>query len=77
MANINNSWKTNIGKLNSDIQKLHDNHYYQRFSYSIKGEVPYNTWKDAVNSLDHVAGFKNFSNLGINYSRNTNYKIRF
>ena len=65
LANINNSWKTNIGKLNSDIQKLHDNHYYQRFSYSIKGEVPYNTWKDAVNSLDHVAGFKNFSNLGI------------
>ena len=66
LANINNSWKTNIGKLNSDIQKLHDNDYYQRFSYSIKGEVPYDTWKDAVNSLDHVAGFKNFSNLGIN-----------
>ena len=66
LANINNSWKTSIGKLNSDIQKLHDNDYYQRFSYSIKGEVPFNVWKDSVDSLGHIAGFKNFSNLGIN-----------
>ena len=64
-ANILNSWKTDIGKLNLDIQRLHDNDYYQRFSYSIKGAVPFDTWKDAVNSLDHVAGFKNFCNLGI------------
>ena len=64
-ANILNSWKTDTGKLNSDIQRLHDNDYYQRFSYSIKGAVPFNIWKDAVNSLDHVAGFKNFCNLGI------------
>ena len=51
--------------MNLDIQRLHDNDYYQRFSYSIKGAVPFNTWKDAVNSLDHTAGFKNFCNLGI------------
>jgi len=68
LVNIQNSWKTDTGKLNLDIQRLHDNDYYQRFSYSIKGEVPYGTWKDAVNSLDHVAGFKNFCNLGINTS---------
>ena len=64
-ANNINSWKDDIGKLNLDIQRLHDNDYYQRFSYSIKGGVPFNTWKEAVNSLDHVAGFKNFCNLGI------------
>ena len=64
-ANIINSWKTDVGKLNLDIQRLHDNDYYQRFSYSIKGAVPFDTWKDAVNSLDHTAGFKNFCNLGI------------
>jgi len=64
-ANILNSWKTDVGKLNLDIQRLHDNDYYQRFSYSVKGAVPFNTWKDAVNSLDHTAGFKNFCNLGI------------
>ncbi len=62
---IENNWKKETGKLNSSIQNLHDNDYYQRFSYSIKGTTPYDTWKDAVNSLDHVAGFKNFSNLGV------------
>ena len=64
-ARIINSWKTDSGKLNLDIQRIHDNDYYQRFSYSIKGDVPFETWKDAVNSLDHTAGFKNFCNLGI------------
>ena len=62
---IENGWKQETGKLNSSIQNLHDNDYYQRFSYSIKGAVPYDTWKDSVNSLDHVAGFKNFCNLGV------------
>ena len=60
-----NGWKDDTGKLNLDVQNIHDNDYYQRFSYSIKGDVPYNTWKDSVNSLGHVSGFKNFCNLGI------------
>ena len=65
VAEIENGWKKETGKLNSSIQKLHDNDYYQRFSYSIKGSVPFLTWKNSVDSLDHVAGFKNFCNLGI------------
>mgnify|MGYP003131805803 CR=1 FL=1 len=72
LVNIQNNWKTDTGKLNLDIQRIHDNDYYQRFSYSIKGAVPYGTWSDAVNSLDHVAGFKNFCNLGINTSGTQN-----
>ena len=62
---IENGWKQETGKLNSSIQNLHDNDYYQRFSYSIKGTIPFLTWKNSVDSLDHVAGFKNFCNLGI------------
>jgi len=62
---IENGWKKETGKLNSSIQNLHDNDYYQRFSYSIKGSVPFLTWKNSVDSLNHVAGFKNFCNLGI------------
>ena len=46
-AEIENGWKQETGKLNSSIQNLHDNDYYQRFSYSIKGAVPYDTWKDS------------------------------
>ena len=65
VAEMENGWKKETGKLNSSIQKLHDNDYYQRFSYSIKGPIPFLTWKNSVDSLDHVAGFKNFCNLGI------------
>ena len=32
-------WQDDIGKLNFDLQRLHDNDYYQRFSYAIRGEV--------------------------------------
>ena len=55
--------KDDIGKLNLDTQRIHDNDYYQRFSYSIHGEVPYETWKEPVNSLDHAQVSKNFSDL--------------
>ena len=65
ISTINNSWKTDTGKLNLDIQRIHDNDYYQRFSYSIKGAVPFDKWEESVSSLDHVAGFKKFCNLGI------------
>ena len=65
-----NGWKDDVGKLNLDIQKIHDNDYYQRFSYSIKGDVPFEMWKDSVNSLGHIAGFKNFCNLGIGTTAN-------
>jgi len=59
-------WQTDTGKLNLDTQRLHDSDYYQRFSYSIKGEVPYETWSEPVDSLCHTSGFKKFSNLEIN-----------
>ena len=60
-----NDWRDDVGKLNLDNQRVHDNDYYQRFSYAIKGDVPYDKWKDPVNSLTHISGFKNFANLGI------------
>jgi hypothetical protein len=58
-------WNTDKGKLNFDNQRIQDSDYYQRFSYSIKGEVEYDVWKESVNSLTHTSGFKNFSNLEI------------
>ena len=35
------------------------------FHIFFHGEVPYETWKEPVNSLDHASGFKNFSDLEI------------
>jgi len=61
----NKNWNTDKGKLNFDSQRIQDSDYYQRFSYSIKGEVEYDAWKESVNSLTHTSGFKNFSNLEI------------
>ena len=58
-------WKDDIGKLSDSLQRLHDNDYYQRFSYSIRGEVELDKWKETVDSLDHTAGYKNFSDLQI------------
>ena len=58
-------WRDDVGKLSNSLQRLHDNDYYQRFSYSIRGEVELKKWKETVDSLDHTAGYKNFSDLQI------------
>ena len=59
------TWSNDIGKLNDNAQRLHDNDYYQRFSYSVRGPIPYETWNEPVNSLAHVAGYKNFAEYEI------------
>ena len=51
------------GFLNSDSQRLHDNDYYQYFSYSLRSKVEYEKWKDPVSSMNHTVGFKKFSDL--------------
>ena len=58
-------WQNQTGFLNVNSQRIHDSDYYQYFSYSIKSRTPIDTWKDAVNSLNHTAGFKQFSDLSI------------
>jgi hypothetical protein len=64
VGNIDNS----VGILNEFQQRISDNFYYQKFSYSIKGNIPYGDWKEAVRSLVHPSGFKEFSDLVI-YSK--------
>jgi hypothetical protein len=54
-------WKEETGILNNNLQRIQDNFYYQNFSYSLSSRVPYDTWEDAVGSLNHTAGFKKFS----------------
>ena len=62
---VKKGWQTDTGFLNDNIQRLHDNNYYQYFSYSIKSRVPLETWENAVSSLNHTAGFLKFSDLVI------------
>lgn len=54
-----------VGILNDFQQRISDNFYYQKFSYSIKGAIPYDKWKESVRSLVHPSGFKEFSDLVI------------
>ena len=49
------------GKLSNFSQRIHDNNYYQRFSYSVKSTVDISRWDDSVASLVHTSGFKRFS----------------
>ena len=69
-------WKDDVGKLSDNLQRLHDNDYYQRFSYSIRGEIELNKWKETVDSLDHTAGYKNFSDLQIITEPETSARVK-
>jgi len=70
-VNKNIDWANDKGKLNFNTQRIHDNDYYQRFSYSVKGEVPYQSWKEPIDSLAHVSGYKNFSDYQLLNQDNT------
>lgn len=53
------------GKLNQFFQRVHDNDYYQYFSYSIRSPISYESWNPLVSNLTHTSGFKKFSELVI------------
>ena len=52
-----------VGILNDFQQRISDNFYYQKFSYSIKSQLSYDKWKEPVRSLIHPSGFKEFSDF--------------
>ena len=56
-------WNRETGFLNNNTQRIHNNEYYQYFSYSLRSRVPYDTWKNPVSSLNHTSGFQKFSDL--------------
>jgi len=64
-STVNTGWEYPTGFLNDDLQRIHDNEYYQNFSYALKSKVPYETWNDAVSSLNHTLGFRKFSDLQV------------
>jgi hypothetical protein len=66
------SWQDSVGFLNEDLQRIHNNEYYQYFSYSLKSIIQYNDWESAVGSLNHISGFKKFSDLDVEI-KNPNY----
>ena len=58
-------WLKDTGKLNQFFQRMHDNDYYQYFSYSVRSSISFEKWNPIVSNLNHTAGFKKFSELVI------------
>ncbi len=65
----------NVGKLNTFLQVIPDNDYYQNFSYSIKSPIEYEKWNQNVNKLTHTSGFKKFSDLQIESTSESNLEM--
>ena len=63
---VERGWRDKTGFLNDSLQRIHDNNYYQYFSYDLKSEIDYSNWSDLVDSLNHTAGFKKFGTLLVN-----------
>ena len=61
----NDGWQSNSGMLNDNLQVIPNNEYYQKFSYSLKSRVDYETWNDPVSSLNHTAGFDKYADFVI------------
>lgn len=71
-AIITKEWTDTKGFLNYNEYKIHDSDYYQHFSYSIQSTVSENIWEDEVGRLNHLVGWKRFSDYSIE-SRDLSY----
>ena len=60
-STVTQGWQNIFGFLNDNLQRIQDSFYYQKFSYSLKSKVAFDTWKDPVGALNHTLGFKKFS----------------
>jgi hypothetical protein len=84
-SKVERGWNSENGFLNTNTQRIHNNEYYQYFSYSLRSRVPYDTWKNSVSNLNHASGFQKFSdliiesidltNVGIDANQNNGYYV--
>ena len=62
VTNYAGYYANNNGKLSSN-KKLFDGDYYQDFSYALKSEISFSTYKELYKKLVHPAGFKMFGEI--------------
>lgn len=62
------------GFLDSD-KKLHDNDYYQEYSYEVITKIPFDRYIDVLKQIMHVAGTKAFGKVEATSVVNTNATI--
>ena len=59
------------GYFNNNLQRLQDNFYYQKYSYSLRSTIPFDTWNDTISSINHTLGYKKFSDLQVESTNST------
>jgi hypothetical protein len=67
-------FSTTKGFLDSD-KKLHDNDYYQEYSYEVQTKIPFAQYIDVLKQLTHVAGTKPFGRVVAVSDANTEITI--
>lgn len=71
-------WKTLSSHIGYDSgQRLHDNFYYQTYSYEILSDLDINTYVDFFNTIMHPAGMKLFGNFILSNETNTSIGSSF
>lgn len=63
-------YRTTKGFLDSK-DKLHDNVYYQDYSYEVQSNIPYNKYIDILKQVAHTAGTKPFGRVMLTSVSNT------
>lgn len=58
-----NGWTDKVGFLNENDQRIHDNNYYQNYSYAVNSPLSKDQWYDDVLSLAHPSGMMAFSDV--------------
>jgi hypothetical protein len=53
------------GFISSSAKKIHDSHFYQRYSYLVKTAESIVNWRSSVKSVVHPAGFALFGEINI------------
>lgn len=66
ISNLEGHWKDDSGKLSNDTIRLHDNFYYQIYSYIINSDLPTADYIDFANKIN-PAGNKLFTSYNLNH----------
>jgi len=67
------SWKSQVSQLDGN-SRIHDNNYYQEFSYEVIAGRSMDTYKDVLKKITHVAGTKMFGKVEKNSFLDTRIK---
>jgi hypothetical protein len=57
---VGSGYYASTGSFLDADKKLHDNDYYQEYSYEVETKVPFDMYVDVLKTITHVAGTKIF-----------------